>query len=64
MPSTMFWITSKTENRLLIVVSEMVELFRKTSRKFRKIAKEFPGSFSLLIANVIVTVLSRSGNYI
>ena len=48
MPSTMFWITSKTENRLLIVVSEMVELFRKTSRKFRKIAKEFPGSCSKL----------------
>ena len=42
-------ITSKTENRLLSVVSEMVQFLRKNNRKFKKIAKKFPGSCTKLV---------------
>ena len=42
-------ITSKTENRLLSVVNEMVQFFRKISREFKEIAKQFPGSSSKLM---------------
>ena len=44
-------VTSKTENSLLSVVSEVVEFFRKTNMKFDKIAEEFPG-FSLFLVKL------------
>ena len=46
-------VTSKTENSLLSVLSEMVEYFRKKYEDFDIIAEDFPGLF-FIPSNIVI----------